>query len=194
MNLAAPRRPQRASRAALRSCSRASQSRTASSTAARRSRRPRCEERGVRKGDRVALRLPNTPAYVAAYFGILRLGAIAVPLNVLLAQPEVETRLEAASTDGVRRLARYRSRAIATRRSSSATTTIRLRSSSRRGRPAGRRGPSSRTAGSALRPRFGAEALSFTDSDVVLGVAPVPARPRASRCSSRRSSSERRCA
>lgn len=55
------------------------------------------EERGVRKDDRVALKLPNTPDYIAAYFGILRLGAVAVPLNVLPAQPEVDKRLEAAS-------------------------------------------------------------------------------------------------
>ena len=52
---------------------------------------------GVGVGDRVAIRLPNTPAYVAAYFGALRAGAIAVPLNVLLAPPEVEARIAASS-------------------------------------------------------------------------------------------------
>ena len=40
------------------------------------------QEAGVRTGDRVAVELPNTPAYVAAYFGVLRLGAIVVPNNV----------------------------------------------------------------------------------------------------------------
>ena len=54
-------------------------------------------ERGVGAGDRVAIRLSNSPAFVAAYFGALRLGAIVVPLNVLLAPPEVEERI-AAST------------------------------------------------------------------------------------------------
>jgi long-chain acyl-CoA synthetase len=54
-------------------------------------------ERGVGAGDRVALRLSNSPAFVAASFGALRLGASVVPLNVLLAAPEIEERV-AAST------------------------------------------------------------------------------------------------
>ncbi|HWB85708.1 MAG TPA: AMP-binding protein [Bryobacteraceae bacterium] len=36
---------------------------------------------GVKKGDRVAIQLPNTPLFVYAYFGILKLGAIAVSIN-----------------------------------------------------------------------------------------------------------------
>jgi long-chain acyl-CoA synthetase len=51
---------------------------------------------GVGPGDRVALKLPNAPGFVAAYFGALRLGAIVVPLNILLAPPEIEQRLAAA--------------------------------------------------------------------------------------------------
>ena len=54
-------------------------------------------ERGVGAGDRVAIRLSNSPAFVAAYFGALRLGAIVVPLNVLLAPPEVEERIVAST-------------------------------------------------------------------------------------------------
>jgi long-chain acyl-CoA synthetase len=50
--------------------------------------------RGVRTGDRVALLMPNGPAFVAALFATWRLGAVAVPLNVLLARPEIETRLD----------------------------------------------------------------------------------------------------
>jgi long-chain acyl-CoA synthetase len=53
--------------------------------------------RGVGAGDRVALRLPNSPAYVAAFFGALRAGAVVVPLNVLLAPPEVEERVRAST-------------------------------------------------------------------------------------------------
>ena len=52
---------------------------------------------GIEADDRVAIKLPNTPDYVAAYFGVLRLGAIAVPLNVLLAQPEIDAGLETAT-------------------------------------------------------------------------------------------------
>ena len=54
-------------------------------------------ERGVGPGDRVAVKLPNSPAYVAVLFGALRRGAIVVPLNVLLAPPEVEERVAAAT-------------------------------------------------------------------------------------------------
>jgi long-chain acyl-CoA synthetase len=52
------------------------------------------QARGVGEGDRVALVLPNGPGFVAALFATWRLGAIAVPLNVLLARREIETRLE----------------------------------------------------------------------------------------------------
>ena len=52
---------------------------------------------GVEPGDRVALQLPNRPAYVAAYYGALAAGAIVVPLNVLLREREVETRLAHAT-------------------------------------------------------------------------------------------------
>jgi long-chain acyl-CoA synthetase len=51
---------------------------------------------GVRPGDRVGLLLPNGTTAVAALFAIWRVGAVAVPLNVLLARPEVEARLELA--------------------------------------------------------------------------------------------------
>ena len=48
---------------------------------------------GVRKGDRVALMLPNAPQYVIAYFGALRAGATVVPLNPLYTAPEVHRTL-----------------------------------------------------------------------------------------------------
>jgi long-chain acyl-CoA synthetase len=47
-------------------------------------------ERGIGPGDRVALMLPNVPHFVVAYYGILRAGAIVVPMNVLNKQREVE--------------------------------------------------------------------------------------------------------
>ena len=37
---------------------------------------------GVGKGDRVAMLLPNSPEFVAIYFGITKISAIAVPLDV----------------------------------------------------------------------------------------------------------------
>ena len=44
---------------------------------------------GVAPGDRVALLLGNVPAFVEAYFGVLRAGAAAVPLTLGLAPDEV---------------------------------------------------------------------------------------------------------
>lgn len=40
------------------------------------------QDRGVRKGDRLIIWGPNSPWWVAAYFGALRSGAILVPLDV----------------------------------------------------------------------------------------------------------------
>jgi long-chain acyl-CoA synthetase len=48
---------------------------------------------GVRPGDRVALMAPNVPELVAAYYGILRAGAIAVPLDVDLTRDELRATL-----------------------------------------------------------------------------------------------------
>ncbi|BAU64850.1 AMP-dependent synthetase and ligase [Stanieria sp. NIES-3757] len=44
---------------------------------------------GVTKGDRVALFLPNIPEFIISYLGTLKLGAIAVSLNVMLKSSEV---------------------------------------------------------------------------------------------------------
>jgi long-chain acyl-CoA synthetase len=46
-------------------------------------------ERGVGPGDRVGIMLPNVPYFAIAYFGVLRLGAVVVPMNVLLKGREV---------------------------------------------------------------------------------------------------------
>ncbi len=45
--------------------------------------------RGLTPGDPVALQLPNVPQFVIAYFGILKAGAVVVPMNVLLKAGEV---------------------------------------------------------------------------------------------------------
>jgi long-chain acyl-CoA synthetase len=46
-------------------------------------------DRGVEPGDRVALMLPNVPAFTVLYYAILRAGAIVVPMNVMLKRREV---------------------------------------------------------------------------------------------------------
>src|SRR5262245_59411361 len=43
----------------------------------------------IRRGDRVAIFLPNIPEFVASYFAIARLGAVAVSLNVMFKRDEV---------------------------------------------------------------------------------------------------------
>ncbi|MDE3134680.1 MAG: long-chain fatty acid--CoA ligase [Acidobacteriota bacterium] len=47
-------------------------------------------QRGIEPGDRVALMLPNVPHFVVAYYGVLRAGAVVVPLNVLNKRREVD--------------------------------------------------------------------------------------------------------
>ncbi|MEV0573463.1 MULTISPECIES: long-chain-fatty-acid--CoA ligase [unclassified Streptomyces] len=49
---------------------------------------------GVGRGDKVALSCPNVPDFPAAYFAILRVGAVVVPLNVLLRPQEVAYHLD----------------------------------------------------------------------------------------------------
>jgi len=48
------------------------------------------EREGIEPGDRVGLMLPNTPAFAVAFYGILRSGAVAVPINPLLKGREIE--------------------------------------------------------------------------------------------------------
>jgi long-chain acyl-CoA synthetase len=46
-------------------------------------------DHGVKPGDRVGIMLPNVPYFPVCYYGILRAGAIVVPMNVLLKKREV---------------------------------------------------------------------------------------------------------
>ncbi|MGO9021185.1 MAG: long-chain-fatty-acid--CoA ligase [Syntrophobacteraceae bacterium] len=48
------------------------------------------QEMGVEKGDRVTLFLPNVPEFFFWFFGILKAGAVANPLNVMLKQREID--------------------------------------------------------------------------------------------------------
>jgi long-chain acyl-CoA synthetase len=51
-------------------------------------------ERGVRPGDKVALSCPNLPYFPIVYYGILKAGAVVVPLNVLLKGREIAYHLQ----------------------------------------------------------------------------------------------------
>jgi len=59
------------------------------------------ESAGVGPGDLVGLQLPNIPQFLIAYFGILKAGAVVVPLNVMLKPPEIAFHL---SDSGVKLL------------------------------------------------------------------------------------------
>jgi long-chain acyl-CoA synthetase len=51
-------------------------------------------EKGIGRGDKVALLLPNTPHFPLTYFGALALGAVAVPVHALLKAEEIQYVLE----------------------------------------------------------------------------------------------------
>jgi len=54
---------------------------------------------GVRKGDRIAIHLPNCPQFAIAYYGILKIGGIFTPLSPLLAPREVLYQLNDSGTE-----------------------------------------------------------------------------------------------
>ena len=128
---------------------------------------------GIEAGDRVAITLPNTPDYIAAYFGVLRLGAIAVPLNVLLARPEISARLEASTPKGLvdRPLPREGAPHVEVAERTEDDPAALLFTSGTTGRP---KGAILTHAGIRAAARFGADALGLTRDDVLLGVAPFP--------------------
>ena len=45
--------------------------------------------RGIGRGDRVVLACPNLPQFVVAYYAVLKLGAVLVPINILLKAGEI---------------------------------------------------------------------------------------------------------
>ena len=62
---------------------------------------------GVKKGDRVALYLPNCPQYVIGFYAILKLGAIVAPNNPLYVPRELEFQLNDAGAESIICLSRF---------------------------------------------------------------------------------------
>jgi long-chain acyl-CoA synthetase len=58
-------------------------------------------ERGVAKGDRVGLYCMNGPDFVVAYLGILKAGAVVVPINLLISREEMAYVLDDAGAKGL---------------------------------------------------------------------------------------------
>ena len=56
-------------------------------------------ERGVKKGDKVAILLMNSLEWLPIYFGILKTGALAVPLNFRYSAEEIQYCLDLADVD-----------------------------------------------------------------------------------------------
>jgi len=52
---------------------------------------------GVKPGEAVGLQLPNVPEFAIALYGILKAGAVALPMNIMYKAPEVEFLLTDAS-------------------------------------------------------------------------------------------------
>jgi len=46
--------------------------------------------RGIKKGDRVALYLQNTPHFIIGFYGAMRAGAVVVPINPMLLEKDLE--------------------------------------------------------------------------------------------------------
>ena len=64
--------------------------------------------KGIEPGDRVGIMLPNVPYFAACYYGVLRAGAVVVPMNVLLKKREVEYYLSDSGRQAAVRLVRLR--------------------------------------------------------------------------------------
>ncbi|MBN1445703.1 MAG: long-chain fatty acid--CoA ligase [Candidatus Omnitrophica bacterium] len=58
-------------------------------------------KKGIDKGDRIGLYCINSPWFVAAYFGILKTGATAVPINLLLSPEEIQYILSDSEAAGL---------------------------------------------------------------------------------------------
>jgi long-chain acyl-CoA synthetase len=128
---------------------------------------------GIDLDDPVAIMLPNGPEFVATLLAVWRVGAVAVPLNILLAPPEVEARL---SLSGARLLVdgefcqnpAPNNRPEVTERGSSDVAAI-LFTSGTSGIPKG----TMLTHGNIRAAALGAaDAMAFGPGDVVLGSAP----------------------
>lgn len=56
---------------------------------------------GVKKGDRVAIMMPNIPQYPVVHFGALKIGAILVPTNPLYVERELQYQLKNSGAETV---------------------------------------------------------------------------------------------
>ena len=106
---------------------------------------------GIAPGDHVALSCPNLPAFPVAYFGILKAGAVVVPLNVLLKPREIAYHLRDSDAraliafEGTPELPMARMARAGVRRSGVSASRHHHRLTRRRRRPCRRRSRSARS-------------------------------------------------
>lgn len=62
---------------------------------------------GVKKGDRVAIYLPNCPQFVIAFFGTLKVGAVIAPVNPIYTPRELEFILQDSGAETVVALSQF---------------------------------------------------------------------------------------
>ena len=68
-------------------------------------------KRGVKKGDRVAIYMQNSPHYIVGFYGIMRANAIVVPANPMLTEDELTYLLKDSGAIGIITTTDLRSRA-----------------------------------------------------------------------------------
>ncbi|MBI3583522.1 MAG: long-chain fatty acid--CoA ligase [Nitrospinae bacterium] len=56
---------------------------------------------GIKKGDRVAIMLPNCPHEVISYYGVLRIGGVVVQFNPLYSEKEIEHQLNDSGSETI---------------------------------------------------------------------------------------------
>lgn len=62
---------------------------------------------GVKKGDRVAIHLPNCPQFVIAFFGAFKAGAIVIAFNPIYTAPELERQLNDCGAETIVTMTRF---------------------------------------------------------------------------------------
>ena len=59
------------------------------------------QQKGIQKGDKVVLMMPNVPDFAILYFAIIRAGGVAVPINARFSHDEVAYILDDCQAKGI---------------------------------------------------------------------------------------------
>jgi long-chain acyl-CoA synthetase len=81
-------------------------------------------QRGLKKGQRMAIMLPNCPQYVATYYAILKIGGIVVNVSPMYVERELEFQLKDAGVETILALRDFYPRLETVRKTVSMETII----------------------------------------------------------------------